>query len=231
MIAGFGDNASMFEGLHQTRLAQHARLIPFDLPGFGAPALETETTLEALATVVADKAASSSAEIVVAHSVASIIASLAVQKPGSPLRTIFSLEGNLTPEDAYFSGTAADFNDAGSFRTAFLRRLTQMEEADPVIARYRHAVQQADPSVLWQLGCDARRFSQSRMPGEMLMAAPHVTYFYNPENCPQSSIDWLNAYPMNRVILKDASHWASVDQPALLSEKMLEALTLLSAAA
>ena len=34
-----------------------------------------------------------------------------------------SLEGNLTVEDAYFSGATADYDSAESFRAAFLDRL------------------------------------------------------------------------------------------------------------
>ena len=43
LIAGFGDNASMFAGLHETALADAYHLLPFDLPGFGSPTLDIET--------------------------------------------------------------------------------------------------------------------------------------------------------------------------------------------
>lgn len=51
-IAGFGDIASMFEGLSRTHLAEMSRLLPINLPGFGSPALVSRTTLEALAELV-----------------------------------------------------------------------------------------------------------------------------------------------------------------------------------
>ena len=115
-IAGFGDNASMFTGLRGTALEDAYRLLPLDLPGFGAPALRTQTTLQSLADFVAGKAKETGAEIIVAHSVASIIASLAAREPDCPITTILSLEGNITAEDAYFSGSAADYDDPNSFR-------------------------------------------------------------------------------------------------------------------
>ena len=224
LIAGFGDNASMFDGLADTHMASSHRLRPVSLPGFGAPPLFGETTLDTLAQFVADKAKDFGAEVIVAHSVASIIASLAAQKPGCPLTTIISLEGNITAEDAYFSGTAADYDDPQSFRTAFLDRLDEMSTTAPIIQRYRQAVSKADPVALWQLGTDARRFSAKHVPGVVLQNAADVTYLYNPDNCPQSTLDWLAENKLDRIVLDNASHWTSVDQPGMLADKIAEAL-------
>lgn len=223
-VAGFGDTAEMFAGLHETRLADSYHLLPVNLPGFGAPALEAETTLESLARFLADKARASGAEIVVAHSVASIVASLAARRPDCPVADILSLEGNITAEDAYFSGTAADYDDPRVFRAAFLQRLDEMAASAPIIARYRQCVSQADPLALWQLGTDARRFSEAQVPGDVLAASARVTYLYNPDNCPESTLRWLDAHPMKRIILEGATHWASVDRPAVLADKICEAL-------
>ncbi len=219
-IAGFGDDASMFEGLRDTDLAKDYRLLPLNLPGFGAPALTSGTSLEALAAFVAGQARETGAEIIVAHSVASIIASIAAKDPGCPLASVISLEGNITAEDAYFSGTAADYDDPYSFRTAFLRRLDDMARTAPIIARYRKVVAQADPRALWELGCDARRFSNAQVPGELLLEIAQVTYLYNPENCPDSTLEWLSKNQMRRIALNNATHWVSVDQPRFLAEKI-----------
>ena len=224
LIAGFGDDASMFAGLSETALAGEYDLLAIDLPGFGAPPLHKETTLKSLGEFVSAKAEEIGAEIIVAHSVASIIASLAAMEPGSPISTILSLEGNLTADDAYFSGTAGDYDDPHTFRSAFLARLEEMSRSEPMIARYRQVVSRADPVALWQLGNDARRFSAKQAPGEVLVSAANVTYLYNPDNCPKSSLDWLRKNPVKQVILDNATHWKSVDQPALLAEKILSAL-------
>lgn len=224
MIAGFGDNAGMFDGLRTTRLADQYQLVPLNLPGFGAPALQTETTLDALGSFVAKCAEEIEADIILAHSVASIIACLAAGRPGTPLKTLLSLEGNLTADDAYFSGTAADFADPDSFRAAFLKRLKEMGKSNPILNRYHDATTSADPMALWQLGCDARRISASTIPGEMFDAFDSAVYFFNPDNCPTSSLEWLEKNELSAVRLPGASHWASIDQPEVLSEAILDAL-------
>lgn len=223
-IAGFGDNSSMFQPLQETRLHTIHELISFNLPGFGSPRLSETTTLARLAEVVDDYAREIDSRVIVAHSVASIVASLAALRPDSSIETVLSLEGNLTADDAYFSGTAADFDNPSTFRTHFLARLDSMVPDQPIIARYRDNVEQADPSALWELGTDARRFSEQNVPGETLSQVPSAVYLYNPANVPQASLDWLKIHALPRVVLEGASHWASVDQPQQLSEKIIEVL-------
>ena len=226
MIAGFGDNASMFNGLRGTVLADVYDLLPFDMPGFGAPRLKGETTIDALADCVAEEAHRTGAQIVLAHSVASIIASVALRK-STLLDTILSVEGNITADDAYFSGTAANYDDPLAFRAAFLDRLDGMATDSEVITRYRDNVARADPAALWELGRDARRFSETKHPGELLLAAGKIFYFYDPHNCPASTLDWLQSHPIDKRLLTGASHWPSVDAPVLLAGKCIEALDTL----
>ncbi|MEM7707482.1 MAG: alpha/beta hydrolase [Pseudomonadota bacterium] len=225
-IAGFGDNASMYDGLRDTELADLFRILPLDLPGFGRPAASGRTTLQSLADFVVEQAKASNAELIVAHSVASIIASLATTRADSPLHTVVSLEGNLTAEDAYFSGSAGDFSEPQAFREAFLERLGQLAASTPEVARYREQVAQADPKALWELGCNARSFSESQHPGELLASAPAAVYLYNPDNLSKPSQAWLASRGLPRLVLDHATHWKSVDQPALLAGKIVEGLRL-----
>ncbi|MDJ0789001.1 MAG: alpha/beta fold hydrolase [Myxococcota bacterium] len=224
LLAGFGDDPSMYSGLLETPLAARVELTPIALPGFGAPALAGPTSLAALAAFVADAARERGAGIAIAHSLASIIASLAAGQPGCPITRIVSLEGNLTAEDAYFSGTAADYDDPDAFRAAFLDRLDERSAAEPVIARYRRIVARADPRALWELGSDARRFSDEHVPGDVLVSAARATYVYAPGNCPNSTLEWLERSPIERIVLEGASHWVSVDQPERLSRHLVSAL-------
>lgn len=224
LLAGFGDDSSMFTGLLGTALADSYDLLAIDLPGFGAPRLQSETTLEKLGKFVAAKAKESGAEIIVGHSVASIIASLAAQEADCPITTILSLEGNITAQDAYFSGSAAKYDDPYIFRSAFLARLEEMSKSQPMIARYCRVVSKADPIALWELGNDAHHFSSKQVPGEVLVSAANVVYLYNPDNCPKSSRKWLNENSVRQVVLDNATHWKSVDQPVLLADNIMSAL-------
>lgn len=222
-IAGFGDNASMFEPLARTQLAEACRLELLNLPGFGAGDALRPTTLQALGDRVAAKAGEAGATVVIAHSVASIIASLAAREPTGPIDTVISLEGNLTAADAYFSGTAANYPDPQAFRSSFMAKLQR--KSDPLLVRYCTVVAEADALALWQLGCDAKRFSEETVPGEVLMQARAAAYLYNPANCPPETLEWLERHPLPRYRLDGASHWPTLDQPDETARAILHALS------
>ena len=227
-LPGFGDDSSMFIPLADTELAYRHRLVMVDLPGFGdAAPLKVSTTLEALAEVVHDLADKERTHIVVAHSVASIIVSLAARRSPSVIETIISLEGNLTADDAYCSGTAADFDSVADFQRSFLARLDELAKSHQIFARYRSIVGRANPVAMWELGCDARKFSATNVPGDVLVETSRVCYLYNPVNCPKASLEWLQSHPIPRLRMDGPTHWASVDQPCLVARKILEALDLL----
>ena len=63
----------------------------------------------------------------------------------------------------------------------------------PVIARYRATVSRA-----------ARKFSQEFSPGAVLSEAADVAYIYNPENCPSSTLTWLEEHPIKTFQMADA---------------------------
>ncbi|MFK5978152.1 MAG: hypothetical protein QM488_04635 [Rhizobiaceae bacterium] len=181
------------------------------------------TSLQALGQFVHDHAVQNNAEIIIAHSVASIIASMAATCPQNIVTTVFSLEGNLTDADAYFSGNAAEYDDPYEFKTAFLKKLAKLTGGDPVITRYYSIVETADAQALWQLGCDAKAFSKRRPPGELLMKVAKKRYFFNPANCPIETLDWLKRHPLPRTQLEGASHCPTIDQPALTANAVISA--------
>lgn len=224
-IAGFGDDSSMFEPLRNTELAQRCKLIPLDLPGFGNTPPLAQTSLQALGQFVHERAVQNNVEIIIAHSVASIIASMAATCPQNIVTTVYSLEGNLCEADAYFSGSAAEYSDPHQFKTAFLARLASVAEGEPTIARYRSIVAKADPQALWQLGCDAHAFSKNQVPGELLMKVANIRYFYNPANCPAETLAWLKQHPIPRTKLEGASHCPTIDQPELTANAIVHALS------
>ena len=227
----FGDTSEVYKPLAETDLRNKFRLVLIELPGFGgAPPLPEPTTLENLARVLRNLAARENAHVIVAHSVASIIASLAARHVSSKINTIVALEGNLTLEDAYYSGTAANFDDAESFRAAFLERLEKLGEGDAAVVRWRAAVATANSQSLWELGCDAFDFSSKYSPGRVLCQTRNVFYFYNPDNCPQATLDWLDGNPINRIQLDGVSHWMSFHQPRIVADKIAEVLSDLSPA-
>ena len=225
-LAGFGDDARMYAPLVEAARGSTVRPLPIDLPGFGAPALGV-TSLDGLADHVALACERTGARTIVAHSVASIVATLAAERSAGRVRAIVSLEGNLTAADAYFSGTAADHPAPDVFRQMFLARLDALATDDPVVAGYRSRVVGADPRALWELGREARAFSEREHPGERLAgAADTVVYVHESANCAEALMAWRRRSALIPVHLVGVAHWPTVDRPGERARILNEVLVV-----
>ena len=101
------------------------------------------TSLAALADFVHLKAQEEEARSFVAHSASSIIATLVAGRPQSPIDTVISLQGNITADDAYYSGSAEDFADPQEFKSALLDRIGDLSRSRPIFGRYYDIVSRA----------------------------------------------------------------------------------------
>ena len=223
-LSGFGDNSTLFKPLHNTELAKKYELIYFNLPGFGAPRENISGDIQSLANYLHSYLHNNHINIVVAHSVASIIASFAAEKRKL---TLISVEGNLTKHDAYFSGKAAGFVNPDDFFKSFVEDLGNIKKQDPILERYLQQVLTANKQSLWELGCDAHRVSNMNCPGEKLKMAERVLYLYNSENCHKNSIKWLKENQNENFMAMEhsLSHWPTIDNPKLISDFILDYLT------
>ena len=169
LLHAFADSGLAFTPLFATPIADRFRLIAVDLAGFGAsPPCDSVRTIadhaQAVVALVASLPALGRVGLV-AHSVGSMIAAEAVPHLGARFAGLFSIEGNLTAEDAYFSGRAADFADPLVFKQTFLDDLWNMGREQLALRRYFAGAVLADPTAMWELGRDARRRSIDDTPG------------------------------------------------------------------
>lgn len=107
LLHAFADSSQAFIPLFAMPLADRFRLVAVDLAGFGAsPPSDNVHTIaehaEAVAALVASLPTRGPVGLV-AHSVTSMIAVEAVPRLSTPFAGLFSIEGNLTAQDAYFS--------------------------------------------------------------------------------------------------------------------------------
>ncbi len=148
--------------------------------------------------------------ILVGHSLGSAIAVEAAHELGSWCLGLVSIEGNLTPEDAYFSGTAADYDDPDEFKHALLARVHQLVAAGQVPATYADSVEAADASRIWTLGRDARtRDFGSRYRS---LACPTL-YLWSASTTPPATAEYLARHQLSARRLDAEHHWPWLVDP------------------
>jgi pimeloyl-ACP methyl ester carboxylesterase len=142
-----------------------------------------------------------------------MVAVEAVPHLGARFAGLFSIEGNLTAEDAYFSGRAADFADAFTFKLRFLDDLWTMAQEQLSLRRYFASAYFADPQAMWELGRDVRRKSVSDEPGQAYRRIHPSLYHWSQTSTVEATKRWIVQSGIAQRQFADASHWPMIDKP------------------
>ena len=214
-LPGFGDSHLAFKGGFTSQLAQVARCICFDFPGFGAsPPNKNEQDISGIAEQwhrLIENISRDKPVVLVGHSVASIIAVEIAKRLSNPPKRLISVEGNLVKEDAYFSGKTADFADPLEFYRWHVVQMKNLMAAGKVPDTYLASLAMADPESLWRLGHSALAFT---LPGESLLASPcPITYFWARESMTDAGKKFLARQTIHQIQMDGAGHWPMLTHP------------------
>jgi pimeloyl-ACP methyl ester carboxylesterase len=217
-IHALADCGLAYTPLFATPLAKEFRLVAVDLPGCGAsPRKDNVLTIaqhaEALAALALSLSESGPIGLV-GHSVGSMIAVDLAQCLGERFGGLFSIEGNLTEEDAYFSGRAADYEDPNALKKRFLSDLWDMGRERPMLRRFHAMATMADARAMWSLGRDARRLSVGDAPGRAYLGVRPSLYYWSAKSTMPATRDWIAHSGLEHQQFNDASHWPMIDQPS-----------------
>jgi pimeloyl-ACP methyl ester carboxylesterase len=219
-IHGFADDSTAFTSLAKTPLTKAVRLVLCDLPGFGKSPRQGDARISDLAAFVlrlADALSPIAPVGLIAHSVGSTIGVEAAHRRPDRIRAILSIEGNLTPPDAYFSGKAAKFNDANSFKAQFCYEIAEMAKRHRTMRRYRNVIKLADAVSMWELGQDAARLGVgNRFGTDYHRLADHrieTLYLWGRHNTPIETARFIDENQLPSYEFSQSGHWKSVDAP------------------
>ncbi len=218
MLAGYADNGTMFLPLFPTQLASVFNLIAIDLPGTGSsPANPQVRTIDDHAELLARLIPQITSEKVglIGHSIASAICVEITRK--TEIAGLFSIEGNLTDADAYFTGRAAKYNSADEFWTAQRMTYKAIGMDTPILQRYYAAASFADPETMWHLGRDATSKSKDNGLGKAFLNTRCQThYFWSPNNTPDETQKYIRENNIENTAYS-GSHWPTIDSTEALS--------------
>ena len=169
-LAGFPDHGYLYEPLYSFELAKRYRLVAIDLWGFGvSPKQENINTISDYVTALSKlivKFCPDQTVGLVGHSIGATIWQEVAKILDDKIAGLFSIEGNLTPDDAFFTGKAADFDDADEFKKSFLEQVWPMGEKSKTLRRYFAGAMVADATAMWNLGRQAKLLSVDGEPGQ-----------------------------------------------------------------
>ena len=214
----FGDSGLCYEGVFSSELSTQYRLIAVDLWGFGASPARSEirsfTEFSAALEELVSEFWSGEPIGLIGHSIAGSMVTQIAHSLEKKISEIFSIEGNLTPDDAMFTGRASSFHDPANFKQSFLEEIWKLGQDDEALRHYYAGARMSDPETMWQLGCDVKLISENNNLGEAFrkLSQPSL-YYWSKRSTPQETQAWIVQSKINNEVYSSAGHWPMVEQP------------------
>lgn len=215
LIHGYGDSGWSFVPLFDTPLARDFRLMVPDLPGFGAsPPAPGRASIDGMADVVVgliERLSPAGPIGLVGHSLGSPIAVRAAERLAPRVAALFSVEGNLTEADIFFSSRAVDFEDPEAFKQDSTSMIWRLAATRPELRRYHGSLAFADAETLWRLGRDSVPASRKQAFGAAYRSLACPTFYYwSGSNTPEVTQHYLRDHRIRHQQYQ-ASHWPMVE--------------------
>lgn len=221
----FGDSGLCYSDVFSTDLSASYHLIAVDLWGFGASPARTDVrTLEEFSSELENlvlKFWSGQPIGLIGHSISGPMATNVAHRLGNRVSGVFSIEGNLTPDDAMFTGKANNFDDPISFKNSFLDEIWNLGQQTEAFRHYYAGARMGDPETMWYLGRDAGRASLGNKLGESFrnLSQPSL-YYWSKQSTPKMTQQWIKQSGIQNEIYCSAGHWPMVEQPIATAQRI-----------
>jgi pimeloyl-ACP methyl ester carboxylesterase len=226
-VHGYGDSSWSFAPLFDTALARDFRLLAPDLPGFGAsPPAPERASLAGFADLMIELIERRTPEGrigLVGHSIGSPICVRVAERLGPRVAGLFSVEGNLTEADAFFSARAARFDDPGELKMDLVAAIWKLAATRLDLRRYHSNLTFADADSLWRFGRDSVPACRDDAFGARYrkLACPTL-YYWSASSTPEVTQRYLREHGIRHLEYRGSGHWPTVDIPDQTATAMSE---------
>jgi len=227
LLHGFGESSLSFREVFSSELAASYSLFAPDLPGFGvSPPQPGKMSLEAAAGVTIDLINALSRNrpvLLVGHSLGSVIATRVARELGETVKGVFSIEGNLTRSDGYFSARAAEFDQADAFYRYFIDMIYERAAKSEAYQRYLASVRFASPQAMMGWGRSSAQLGEAGTHGSDFVSLEcEKLYYWGTASTPEETRKFIATHDIpNRQYTGD-THWPMVETPDTCYQHMGE---------
>jgi pimeloyl-ACP methyl ester carboxylesterase len=218
LLHGFGESSLSFREVFSSELAASYSLFAPDLPGFGvSPCKPGKMSLKAAAGVTIKLIHTLSRNrpvLLVGHSLGSVVATWVALELGETVKGIFSIEGNLTRSDGYFSARAAEFEEADVFYRYFMDLIYERTANCEAYQRYFASIRFASPRAMMAWGRSSAKLGEAGTHGRDFASLKCAKlYYWGTESTPEETRKFIATHGIpNRQYTGDV-HWPMVETP------------------
>lgn len=221
-LPGFTDSAVSWQPLVDA-LATQLEIAVIELPGLGHPVPDpTPGNLDQLAERVARVVDHrwNTPVVLVGHSLGSVLAVRAAHVLAGRCRAIVSIEGNLTAEDAFFTGQAASYDSAEDFRAELAGQARGLAAEGRAPVSFADSIAAGDAHTMWTLGREVAACGSSF--GIELLRAPCPTlYLWSARTTSAASQEFLRGHRLTHEELGLGHHWPWLADTGRVAERIV----------
>jgi pimeloyl-ACP methyl ester carboxylesterase len=159
--------------------------------------------------------------LLVGHSLGSVIATWVAKELGETVKGVFSIEGNLTRSDGYFSALASEFEDATAFYRHFLDLIYKRAARSEAYQRYFASLRFASPEAMMAWGRSSAQLGETGTHGSDFVSLKCAKlYYWGMESTPEETQRFIETHNIpNRQYTGD-THWPMVETPDVCYQHM-----------
>ena len=221
-LHGFGDSGLAYREVFDALLPASFNLYVVDLPGFGVsplqpdyPSIKEQARL--LSEIIRQETQQQHQVNIVAHSLGSLIGTWVCQSLEQRINTYFSIEGNLTEADSYFSSKPLEFDTAEAFARSFEAEVFALAQTEERYKRYYSSLRYANPEGMRNWGFTSQEHVKDNQCGqEFINLNCNKIYLWGDLDTPIETQEFIKVNDLPNKLYKGIGHWHMVENPISL---------------
>ena len=227
-IHGFADSGLVYKEVFNSALEENFNIYVVDMPGFGASPLNQkyssiEQHAELLSEVISKEG--SNKFNIVAHSLGSLVGTKVCQLLNDHVHYFFSIEGNLTEADSYFSSKPLNFDNSESFFASFENEIFETSKSKLIYRRYYSSLRLADPDGMRNWSFSSQELIKNNRCGlDFKNLKCRKMYIWGDVDTPVETQSFIIDHQIPNQRYQGVGHWHMIENSKVLYKDISELL-------
>ena len=216
-LHGFADSGLAYKEVFESPLSENFNIYVIDLPGFGVSPVNPDFVsiqdhAELLTKLIEEETSSQDQVNLVSHSLGALIGTWVCQNLVDRINYCFSIEGNLTESDSYFSSKPMKFSTSEEFVESFEKEIFELAKSEDRYRRYYSSLRLAEPEGMrnWSI-TSQEHIKKNKCGFEFKELACKKVYIWGDIDTPRETQKFIEENDVPNLLYKGVGHWHMVE--------------------
>lgn len=220
-LHGFADSGLVYKEVFDTPIKNDFNIYIVDLPGFGVSPinpdyLSIKQQAELLSKIILSETHNQQQVNIVAHSLGALIGTWVCQTLKDKINHYFSIEGNLTEADSYFSSKPLQFPTATAFATSFEKEIFEIAKSEERFKRYYSSLRFANPEGMSNWSITSQDHIKGNKCGhEFMELRCKKLYIWGDADTPKDTQSFIKQHNIPNRLYPGVGHWHMIENSSI----------------